>query len=325
MVSAALAFAALACSIALPSNDPPTTVIPGDGSGSGTGPSGPGSATLTLVNQSSTDICYVYISPVTDAYWNDSWLDSGETISAGRSRVFDVPPDSYDLRADDCNQIEIDIVWGMAITGGETWAITGTAVDYNGEDDETDSDGVAGGDATLTLTNHSSEPICQVYISPTTDDSWNDDWLGGQTIAPGSSHTFSVTSGRYDLQASDCSGEQLDVVWDTFIRDSQVWWVTDADIDDGSDDGGGMTGGDATLTLTNNSGRTICQVYISPVTDAYWNDNWLGPGETIPTGGSYNFSVVSGDYDLRADDCDNNELDIVWGMTITGSQNWTVP
>lgn len=183
----------------------------------------------------------------------------------------------------------------------------------------------AAADAALVLANHSSEPICQVFISPTTDDSWNDDWLGGQVIEPGGTYTFSVASGRYDLQASDCSGGELDVVWDTLISGSRDWWITDGDAADDGTGGGGAVAGDATLTLVNNSGRTLCYVYISPTTDDYWNDNWLGPGEIVAPGESHAFSVLSGDYDLRADDCDHNQVDVVWAMPVTGSQTWQVP
>jgi hypothetical protein len=180
-------------------------------------------------------------------------------------------------------------------------------------------------DAILTLANHSSVAICQVFISSVTDDSWNDDWLGGQPIEPGDTHTFLVASGRYDLQATDCSGGELDIVWDTFISGSRTWQITDADVAGGGLGGGGVAGADATLTLVNDSGRTICYVYISPVTDEYWNDNWLGPRETIAPGESCAFPVLSGDYDLRADDCDHHQIDVVWGMSVTDSQTWTVP
>jgi hypothetical protein len=93
--------------------------------------------------------------------------------------------------------------------------------------------------------------------------------------------------------------------------------------------GGGSTGGGTgpSLTLNNNSGTTICVVYISPTTDQYWNTqgNRLG-SSTISAGSSYTFTgFAAGDYDLRADDCSGNEVDIEWGVSITGPTTWNVP
>lgn len=180
------------------------------------------------------------------------------------------------------------------------------------------------GDATLTLANYSRETICQVYISPTTDYSWNDDWLDGQEIGPGGAHAFTVAEGAYDLQATGCDGDEIDLVWDAFLTDDSTWRITDADVAEARA-GGSNIPGDATLTLVNNSGRTICYVYISPVIDTYWNDNWLGRREMIAPGESYVFSVASDDYDLRAADCDHNEIDVVWGMSVSDGQVWTIP
>lgn len=92
-----------------------------------------------------------------------------------------------------------------------------------------------------------------------------------------------------------------------------------------SDLGGGGTSGGGNLTLVNNSGETVCFVYISPVTDDSWGDDWLGSTETISSGSSHSFDVPSGDYDLRADDCSHNELSVVWGATVSGSYTWNVP
>lgn len=84
-------------------------------------------------------------------------------------------------------------------------------------------------------------------------------------------------------------------------------------------------GGGGNVTLINNSGETVCFVYISPVEDDMWGDDWLGDVETISNGDQRGFDVPDGDYDLRADDCDHNELDVEWGVTISGNYTWRVP
>ena len=87
---------------------------------------------------------------------------------------------------------------------------------------------------------------------------------------------------------------------------------------------GGSSGGN--VTLVNNSGETVCFVYISPVTDDMWGDDWLGAVETISSGSSHSFDVPDGtNYDMRADDCDHNELSVVWDVDISGGYTWNVP
>ncbi len=63
---------------------------------------------VTLVNRSDSTICFVQMSPATDQYWGDDWLDSAETIDPGDSRSFDVEPGVWDLRAMTCDQVTID-------------------------------------------------------------------------------------------------------------------------------------------------------------------------------------------------------------------------
>jgi hypothetical protein len=90
--------------------------------------------------------------------------------------------------------------------------------------------------------------------------------------------------------------------------------------------GGGGGGGSGNVTLVNNSGETVCFVYISPVTDDMWGDDWLGAVETISSGSSRSFDVPGGqNYDMRADDCDHNELSVVWDVNISGGYTWNVP
>lgn len=88
---------------------------------------------------------------------------------------------------------------------------------------------------------------------------------------------------------------------------------------------GATSGGSGNLTLVNNSGTTVCYVYISPTSDTTWGDDWLGSSETISNGSSRSFTVTPGDYDLRADDCNHNVLDDTRGVRIgSSSTTWTI-
>jgi hypothetical protein len=66
-------------------------------------PGSTGSVAFTLVNESAEDICYVYISPASAETWGENWMGTLETIpSPDAARVFYVPPDIYDVEAQDC-------------------------------------------------------------------------------------------------------------------------------------------------------------------------------------------------------------------------------
>src|SRR3972149_4783326 len=60
-----------------------------------------GQSLLTLLNQTSGSICFVYISPVTSQYWGDDWLGAG-VISAASQYTFTLPPGASDLSAAFC-------------------------------------------------------------------------------------------------------------------------------------------------------------------------------------------------------------------------------
>ncbi|MBN1260992.1 MAG: protein kinase [Anaerolineae bacterium] len=64
---------------------------------------GPGMISLTLLNESSTELCYVYIAPSSADNWGEDLLGAGETIlpTTGVRRFF-VTPGTYDLQTQDC-------------------------------------------------------------------------------------------------------------------------------------------------------------------------------------------------------------------------------
>jgi len=82
-----------------------------------------GNVPVTLVNQSSAVVCYVYISPVEDDTWGDDWLGSSEVVRPGERRTFDVPQGDYDLRADDCNHDVLDVMMDVSISGPMEWVV----------------------------------------------------------------------------------------------------------------------------------------------------------------------------------------------------------
>jgi hypothetical protein len=81
-------------------------------------------------------------------------------------------------------------------------------------------------EASLTLVNKLDIPICYVFISPAGSQEWGADWLRNDTILPGSSYTFSLPAGTYDLSARDCSNVSVSPdVYGQEIRGEMTWTI----------------------------------------------------------------------------------------------------
>jgi hypothetical protein len=94
----------------------------------------PGTFQLQVVNESNSTVCYVYISPSDSNSWGDDWLGT-ETISSGEEYVFEVEPGTYDLKADDCDNVELATEEGVEFNEDKVWTLsdTGDGGDTGGE------------------------------------------------------------------------------------------------------------------------------------------------------------------------------------------------
>lgn len=159
--------------------------------------------------------------------------------------------------------------------------------------------------ATLVLYNDSGATICYLYT--TIEGGERVEQLGDTVVVePGGSQEVTLPAGNYDkIEAQDCNEGNLGLLRDTTLSGTFDWPIS-----------GDASGGTALLTLYNNSGQSICAVYISPSTETTWGENQLEPNETVPNGERRFFSVFPGTYDLRADDCQGTVVDERWQMTI---------
>jgi len=78
---------------------------------------------LLVVNNSDTEICYVYISPTSADEWGDDWMGSMESLPPGASRMFYVQPGVYDLQAADCDDNALAEEYEVDLTDDTTWTI----------------------------------------------------------------------------------------------------------------------------------------------------------------------------------------------------------
>jgi hypothetical protein len=85
-----------------------------------------GTTDFRITNNSSTEICYVQVSPVGNDTWGDDWLGKDTTIPAGSEfLVKGVANGDYDIRALDCKQNEIAKNMAVTFSGDEvTWTFS---------------------------------------------------------------------------------------------------------------------------------------------------------------------------------------------------------
>ncbi|MCS7179233.1 MAG: hypothetical protein RML46_09120 [Anaerolineae bacterium] len=298
IAASALILAALACGRLTPA---PPTAIPLTAASTAALPTkalptSPPSGTmeLTLKNDSGITICSVYISYTESDSWGENWLAENEAVRSGSSRSFQVPEGSYDLRADDCEGNLVAYQMEVDLAGRMTWTLDPLQR------------------APVLVVNRSSREICYLYISPSDSETWGPDWMGKDTTIPaGSTRTFQVPLGTYDLRVDDCDHNPMSTQSGVNVGANGITWTLE-DVEA------------ASLTLVNQLDIPICYVLISPSDSTEWGNDWLG-GETVPPGGSYTFRLPAGTYNLSARDCDGHPVsDEVYGQEITGEMTWTI-
>jgi hypothetical protein len=78
---------------------------------------------LMVSNESSSEVCYIYVSPTTGDDWGDDWMGEMESLQAGMLRLFYVEPDIYDLQAADCDGDVLTEEYEVDLTEDLTWTL----------------------------------------------------------------------------------------------------------------------------------------------------------------------------------------------------------
>jgi hypothetical protein len=82
---------------------------------------------FNVVNNGAVPVCYVLISPTTSTEWGEDRLGETEVIQPNAERIFEIPPDYYDLLLLDCQQEILADVRGIEIFEAMNYAFTGEA------------------------------------------------------------------------------------------------------------------------------------------------------------------------------------------------------
>jgi hypothetical protein len=82
----------------------------------------------------------------------------------------------------------------------------------------------------------------------------------------------------------------------------------------------------ADLVIENTGNITVCYVFISLTTDTEWGPDQLGESDVIPSGSQFTITdIPPGSYDLRATDCEGNDLALEYGVTFDATgYTWTI-
>lgn len=176
--------------------------------------------------------------------------------------------------------------------------------------------GSSPGDVTLTIENQACTTVCQVFLGAPSCDDWGLTLLGEETLQHGSSVSYQIPPGKYDLLIVECTEDSYQMTkLDLREGDTLTYNLK------GQEAGAAC---EASLTVVNKSSTPICNMWIAGPQSESFGYNWLGT-DVIPAGESMTFPVFPGTYDLKAEDCDFNPLRIEMDHEITDNQTWNVP
>ncbi len=162
---------------------------------------------LQIVNDSGTDIWYLFVSPSDAEDWGDDRL-GGDTIPAGSSYTLTGIDDGvYDVQARDADDNPIQTIWGLEIVGSVTQVIEEQAL-------------------MLEVYNGGERVIAHLFVSSVESETWGDDVLEGGTIGPDETFTLEgLAAGAYDMQVENEDGEIIETVYNVSMDGYYYWNV----------------------------------------------------------------------------------------------------
>lgn len=149
--------------------------------------------------------------------------------------------------------------------------------------------------------------IWYIFISETSNDDWGDDWLDSDEIlASGSSVSFNVPNGVYDIRLIDEDEDEY-IRWNVDVDGQYTWNVTLSDLGEYDMGSSETVSGSAPVTIYNDTGGyDIYFIYANPSSYSSWGDDRLG-SEILYSGDEYTFWVEGGDYyDIMCEDEDSD-------------------
>jgi hypothetical protein len=84
---------------------------------------GGGAGILTVVNNASVDVCYVFVSATDATTWGNDWLGESTILDSGATETITVDAGLWDLQAADCDGNAIAEQYDVDLNTGQTWTL----------------------------------------------------------------------------------------------------------------------------------------------------------------------------------------------------------
>lgn len=177
----------------------------------------------------------------------------------------------------------------------------------------------------ITIVNNTGYTIWNVYLSTTASDSWGTDKLDeDQVIAPNGSVSLQLpypidVVNHYDIRIKDSDGDYYTKMNVPVTASGRIEFTMDDYVKPVTYEG-------PNITIMNNTGYTIWNVYISQTASGSWGSDRLGSEEVLNAGSSISLPLpfkidVVNRYDIRLKDSDG---DTYTKMNILVSADGTV-
>lgn len=168
----------------------------------------------------------------------------------------------------------------------------------------------------FTIRNQTCTSINAVNIAARECNDYGVDQLDGLNIPSGWELSIRVIPGIYDVWIEECTGDNVEFT-KLDLRESNSLDYSDPDIKD-------LTECNASITVVNHTDKPICHMWIASPSSDRWGMQWLSDGEQIAPGESMEFVVYEDTYDIKAEDCEFNQLRVQQGVLISSKITWEV-
>ncbi len=85
---------------------------------------------VTLQNQSSWNVCYVFIAPPDETTWGKDWLGENQLIEPDTTFKIEIKPGTYDVRAENCDYMRLDEQYQVQLTSAWNWKVNDSLIDF---------------------------------------------------------------------------------------------------------------------------------------------------------------------------------------------------
>ena len=165
----------------------------------------------------------------------------------------------------------------------------------------------------LKVINETQSSLCYLFVA-SSDEEFKEEYLSGEDIAPGESHTFSgFEVGEYNVKVHNCDKNMVNALYYVDMDQEEMTWTIQ----------------DATLKIVNESSQSMCEIYISPSSapESAWGPSQLDKeaGEVFEQDMYIDFSLAKGKWDIRLVPCDESVESITEiGLKVEDELTYTI-